>query len=168
MWGLSGRCLGCLDSVWGSLDYVEECPGDILGCIDVIWIGNSWIRVIISSIVFCSNALQCTNSLYLGVSGWGLRVLGRCLGVFRCHINWKLLNKSHNIKTLPFLPVTFHRQKGAKWSFQTFHWARGFFWGQVADFWTKWLVLVHYKVLGGWHCQILISPIYQYTLAWGI
>ena len=97
-------------------------------------------------------------------SGWGPRVFGRCLGVYRCHINWKLLNKSHNIKTLPFLPVTSHRQIGAKWPFQTFHWARGFFWGQVADFWTKWLVLVHYKVLGGWHRQILISPIYQYTL----
>merc|ERR1712218_459733 len=53
---------------------------------------------------------------------------------------------------------------GAKWPFWTFHRARGFFWAREADFCTRWPVLVHYKVLGGWHPQILISPIYQYTL----
>ena len=34
----------------------------------------------------------------------------------------------------------------------------------MADFCSKWPVLVHYKVLGGWHLQILNSPIYLYTL----
>ena len=27
---------------------------------------------------------------------------------------------------------------------------------------SKYLILAHYKVLGGFHCQILISPIYRY------
>ena len=34
----------------------------------------------------------------------------------------------------------------------------------MADFCSKWPVLVHYKVLGGGHLKILNSPIYQYTL----
>ena len=34
----------------------------------------------------------------------------------------------------------------------------------MADFCSKWPVLVHYKVLEGWHLQILNSPIYLYTL----
>ena len=41
---------------------------------------------------------------------------------------------------------------------------RGFFGSWEADFFSKWLVLPHYKVLGGFFCQILISPIYRYTL----
>ena len=106
-----------------------------------------------------------------GVSGWCLWVSGsylgvssRCLGEYRCHINRKALNKSRFTKLLSFLPVTSRSQIGAKWQFHTFDWSGGFFWSQVADFCSKWLVLVHYKGLGGWHCQILISPIYQYTL----
>ena len=100
----------------------------------------------------------------LTVSGSYLGVSGRCLGEYRCHINHKQLNRSRYTKLLSFLPVTSRSQIGAKWQFHTFDWAWGFFWSQVADFCSKWLVLVHYKGLGGWHCQILIWPIYQYTL----
>ena len=100
----------------------------------------------------------------LTVSGSYLGVSGRCLGEYRCHINHKQLNRSRYTKLLSFLPVTSCSQIGAKWQFHTFDWSWGFFWSQVADFCSKWLVLVHYKGLGGWHCQILISPIYQYTL----
>ena len=45
------------------------------------------------------------------VSGWGVRVSGRCLGVYLCHINWKQLNKSRNIKLLPFLSVPSNAHK---------------------------------------------------------
>ena len=100
----------------------------------------------------------------LTVSGSYLGVSGRCLGEYRCHINHKQLNRSRYTKLLSFLPVTSCSQIGAKWQFHTFDWSWGFFWSQVADFCSKWLVLVHYKGLGGWHCQILIWPIYQYTL----
>ena len=103
----------------------------------------------------------------LTVSGSYLGVSGRCLGEYRCHINHKQLNRSRYTKLLSFLPVTSCSQIGAKWQFHTFDWAWGFFWSQVADFCSKWLVLVHYKGLGGWHCQILIWPIYQYTLLIG-
>ena len=101
----------------------------------------------------------------LTVSGSYLGVSGRCLGEYRCHINHKQLNRSRYTKLLSFLPVTSCSQIGAKWQFHTFDWSWGFFWSQVADFCSKWLVLVHYKGLGGWHCQILIWPIYQYTLS---
>ena len=50
---------------------------------------------------------------------------------------------------------------GSKWFFGR---SRGFFGSESVGFFSKGLVLVHYKVLGGWQCQILISPIYQYTL----
>ena len=101
----------------------------------------------------------------LTVSGSYLGVSGRCLGEYRCHINHKPLNRSRYTKLLSFLPVTSRSQIGAKWQFHTFDWSWGFFWSQVADFCSKWLVLVHYKGLGGWHCQILIWPIYQYMLS---
>ena len=41
------------------------------------------------------------------IISWG----GRCLGEYRCHINHKQLNRSRQIKLLPFLPVTNLGQK---------------------------------------------------------
>ena len=52
-------------------------------------------------IAFSSSAPQCAKMPTSGgvwmVSGWGLWVSVRCLGVYRCHINWKQLNKSRSI-----------------------------------------------------------------------
>ena len=52
------------------------------------------------------------NTYVWGVSGWCLtvsgsyvRVSGRCLGVYRYHINSKQFNKSCYIELLFFLPV---------------------------------------------------------------
>ena len=52
------------------------------------------------------------NTYVWGLSGWCLtvsgsyvRVSGRCLGVYRYHINWKQFNKSCYIQLLFFLPV---------------------------------------------------------------
>ena len=45
------------------------------------------------------------------VSGSYLGVSSRCLGEYRCHINHKQLNRSRQIKLLPFLPVTNLGQK---------------------------------------------------------
>ena len=42
----------------------------------------------------------------LTVSGSYLGVSGICLGEYRCHLNHKQLNRSRDIKLLPFLPVT--------------------------------------------------------------
>ena len=44
------------------------------------------------------------------VSGSYLGVSGRCLGEYRCQINHKELNRSRQIKLLPFFPVTSHSQ----------------------------------------------------------
>ena len=46
----------------------------------------------------------------------------------------------------------------------TFHWSGGFLWPGVAHFVTKWPILVHYKVLRGWQCQILTLHIYHTPL----
>ena len=40
------------------------------------------------------------------VSGSYLEVSGRCLGEYRCHMYHKQLNRSRDIKLMPFLPVT--------------------------------------------------------------
>ena len=45
------------------------------------------------------------------MSGSYLGVSGICLGEYRCHLNHKQLNRSRDIKLLPFLPVTSHGQK---------------------------------------------------------
>ena len=45
------------------------------------------------------------------MSGSYLGVSGICLGEYRCHLNHKQLNRSRDIKLLPFLPVTSNGQK---------------------------------------------------------
>ena len=56
----------------------------------------------------------------------------------------------------------FSGKNGPKMLF--FEESRGVFGSQEADFCSKCLVLSHYKLLGWWHSQIVISPIYRYTL----
>ena len=61
----------------------------------------------------------------LGVSEWCRRVSGRCLGWYRCHMNWKQLNKSRYIHLFLFLPVTSLGQIGAEcpvWFFEESRW----------------------------------------------
>ena len=117
-------CAAALLTVW-SKGSAARALCSLSANIDAIWIGNSWIRVIISSIVFCSNALQCTKSLYLGVSGWGLTVSGRCLGVYRCR--QKQLNNSRNINLLLFSPSALWTAKKAKnrQKWQNLIWSEG-------------------------------------------
>ena len=45
------------------------------------------------------------------MSGSYLGVSGICLGEYRCHLNHKQLNRSRDIKLLPFLPVASNGQK---------------------------------------------------------
>ena len=45
------------------------------------------------------------------MSGSYLGVSDICLGEYRCHLNHKQLNRSRDIKLLPFLPVTSNGKK---------------------------------------------------------
>ena len=75
---------------------------------DATTIGNSWywVKIFRYCLFFqCQCAKMPISGGVWMVSGWGQRVSGRCLGVYLCHINWKQLNKSRDIKLLPFLPV---------------------------------------------------------------
>ena len=91
------------------------------------------------------------------VSGWCLRVSGRCLGCM--DVIWIENNWTRVIIWICFL---FSQWPPGAEKEQNDHFT--LFTVPVADFCSKWPVLVHYKVLGGGHLQILISPIYKYTL----
>ena len=91
------------------------------------------------------------------VSGWCLRVSGRCLGCM--DVIWIENNWTRVIIWICFL---FSQWPPGAEKEQNDHFT--LFTVPVADFCSKWPVLVHYKVLGGGHLQILNSPIYQYTL----
>ena len=75
-----------------------------------------------SSVMYCIKTPMSGGCLggvcgCLTVSGSYLRVSGRCLGVYRCHINWKQFNKSCYIQLLLFPLVPSHDQIVAKWPF---------------------------------------------------
>ena len=158
--------------VWRWLDHIWGCLADVWGSIDVI---NSWIEVVILSYCLFSqwppsakkySILGCLWSVWRVSEGvWMVSfVLWLVYGGYICQRSWKKLSKSRNIQLVLFFPVTSNEPKRGKSPYHTFHWSGGFFLHGVANFATKWFVLVHYKLLEGWRCQILISPIYQYTL----